>query len=117
MWHLYVRSTGSVPVGLVNDQPADGAEGDAQRVPDVVDQATRRGDQDVNALTQPEDRKEDKLSPGPESESRPGGPVKGGGGTLPGLFSLPLLPAHQNSRYDPGERLQGDKQQPFKRLC
>lgn len=48
---------GLVPVGLVKDQPADGAEGDAQRVPDVVDQATRRGDQDVDALTQPEDRK------------------------------------------------------------
>lgn len=62
--HLYVTTTGSVPVGLVNNQPAHSAEGDAQRVPDVVDQATRRGDQDVDALTQSEDGKKEQLSEG-----------------------------------------------------
>lgn len=43
--------TGILPVSLIQNEPADGAEGDAQCVPDVVDQTTRSGDQDVDAFT------------------------------------------------------------------
>lgn len=38
-------------------------------------------------------------------------------GMLPGFFSLPLLSSHQNSRHDPGERLQEDKQKCSKCSC
>lgn len=50
---------GYLPVSLVQYEPADGAEGDAQRVLDVVHQTPRRGHQDVDAFTQPEDRRQE----------------------------------------------------------
>lgn len=49
-----IKIKAASPIGLVQHQPAEGAEGDAQRVLDVVHQAARRGHQDVDAFTQPE---------------------------------------------------------------
>lgn len=40
-----------LPVGLVQDQPANSAEGDAQGVFDMVHQTARRGDQDVDTFS------------------------------------------------------------------
>lgn len=50
---------GYLPVGLVQHEPADGTEGDAQRVLDVVHKTPWRGHQDVDAFTQPEDRRQE----------------------------------------------------------
>lgn len=43
--------TGILPVSLIQNEPADGAEGDVQCVLDVVDQTTGSGDQDIDAFT------------------------------------------------------------------
>lgn len=58
--HSWLRGRGgNLPVSLVQHEPADGAEGDAQRVLDVVHQTPRRGHQDVDAFTQPEDTRQE----------------------------------------------------------
>ncbi len=54
-----------LPVSLVQDQPANGTESDAQRVSDVIHQASWSRDQDVDAFTQPEEKQQEILNMAP----------------------------------------------------
>ena len=62
------------PVGLVEHEVRDLLQREALGLLDVVDEAAGRGDEDVDALSQPR------------------------------LFRLYLFPAHQDAGHDPGER-------------
>ena len=44
-----------LPVGFVQDEPADSTEGDAQGVFDMIHQTSRSGHQDVDSFAEPED--------------------------------------------------------------
>lgn len=134
--HTRVKETTSVkrrgdtapvcwPVSLIQDEPPDAAEADALGVVDVVDQAARGCNQDVDPLSQPVGNIQVQVTSC--SEQRPCSKLltwkwpltlntwndplcDRASRLLPGLLRFAFLPTHQDSRYNPGEWLWNERQ-------